>query len=62
LYRKREEEDGEVRNKEFFKLCPKLSDQSRLDIDKDITLNELLSTLVNCKETAPGPDGFTDNI
>ena len=62
LYRKREEQEDEVRNKEFFKLCPKLSDQSKVDIDKDITLNELLSTLVNCKETAPGPDGITYNI
>jgi exonuclease III len=62
LYSKREAVREEMVNRDFFKLCPKLSEQSRVDIDREITLNELSDTLVGCKETAPGPDGITYNF
>ena len=47
---------------DFFKLCPKLDEESRKDLDRDITIGELFNTLKNCKESAPGPDGITYKI
>jgi exonuclease III len=49
-------------DKDFFKLCPKLSDESRKDLDRDITSEELLTTLKSCKESASGPDGLTYKV
>jgi len=46
----------------FFNLCPKLSEDRRRDLDREITVDELRRTLKDCKESAPGPDGITYNI
>jgi exonuclease III len=49
-------------DKEFFKLCPKLTQEGREDLDRVIRADELGRTLRTCKESAPGPDGITYNI
>jgi exonuclease III len=60
LYKKSDKKRKE--DKDFFKLCPKLSRESREFLDKEIKLEELGRTLKDCKESAPGPDGITYNI
>jgi exonuclease III len=44
---------------DFFKHCPKLTNNQRLLVDNPITLPELTSALKSCKESAPGPDGIS---
>lgn len=38
--------------------CPSLNDEQRKALDDEITLEELRSTVNNCKDSAPGPDGI----
>ena len=46
----------------FFDQCPKLNEDNRNNIDKDLTLNDLYESLKTCKESAPGPDGIPYEI
>jgi exonuclease III len=64
FYKKLYKKSGNVRknDNDFFKLCPKLSEKSKEDLDREVLVDELRSTLKGCKETAPGPDGITYNI
>jgi len=41
---------------------PKLDANDRRMLDREITLEELKSTLDECKESAPGPDGITYKV
>jgi hypothetical protein len=43
---------------DFFNLCPSLTTEAKDLMEKDLTLQELLSTLKTCNESAPGPDGI----
>ena len=43
---------------EFFKYCPKLSEQAYVELDKEITLEDLELTLRSCKDSTPGLDGI----
>jgi exonuclease III len=43
---------------DFFNLCPSLTNEARGLMEKDLTIQELLSTLKTCNESAPGPDGI----
>jgi len=42
----------------FFPELPQLNDEDRKMLDQPITLEELLVTLKDCNESAPGPDGI----
>jgi hypothetical protein len=42
----------------FYENCPKLSDVQSEDLEKELTLNDLIEALSTCKESAPGPDGI----
>jgi hypothetical protein len=57
LYKKnvniKQPEDGT-----FYSECPKLSDNNREFMDKDISMKELYDALLTCKPSAPGPDGI----
>ncbi len=46
----------------FFDNCPKLSKESREDLDRNITLEVLRITLFSCKDLSPGPDGISYSI
>ena len=46
----------------FFDQIEPISDEDDADIAKDITRQELLSTLQTCKDSAPGPDGIPYSI
>ena len=43
----------------FSSDTPKLNDAERANLDRDVTLEEITSTLESCAESAPGPDGIT---
>jgi len=43
---------------DFLAYNPKLSDEDRLNLDKEITLEELKSVVNGCGDSAPGPDGL----
>jgi hypothetical protein len=43
---------------DFFNLCPYLTNEAKDLMEKDLTVQELLSTLKTCNESAPGPDGI----
>ncbi len=47
---------------DLFSELPTLDETDRADLDKEITLEELRSTLEQCKDTAPGPDGISYKI
>jgi len=42
----------------FFPDLPRLTEEDRKMLDKEITLEELRQTLSTCQESAPGPDGI----
>ncbi len=56
---KNTENNGRTADKSFFEECPKLSTKNKDELDKNITLEELSSTLKYCKDSSPGPDGIT---
>jgi hypothetical protein len=62
LYSKNEENKIDLTDETYFDECPKLSDKNKDELEKDITLEELSSTVKGCKESAPGPDGITYKI
>ena len=43
---------------DYFQYCPKISDSASIDLDKDITIEELKITLKTCKDSTPGLDGI----
>jgi exonuclease III len=43
---------------DFFNLCPSLTNEAKDLMEKDLTEQELFSTLKTCNESAPGPDGI----
>ena len=61
LYRKSNTSDVNSDNK-FFENCPKLSEANRNELDKNITLEELKTTLAQCKDSAPGSDGIPYSV
>lgn len=50
------------RDNQFFNKCPKLSEDSSRDLDREITVEELRLTLNNMKDSAPGPDGIPYSV
>jgi exonuclease III len=61
LYEKSEVKSNELGDN-FFKHCPKLNTKHKVDVERDITLDELKETLKGCKDTSPGPDGISYSI
>jgi hypothetical protein len=59
LYDKCETSNSNQDEVDFFKHCPKLSDEQRKFVDNPLTLEELKSALKSCKESSPGPDGIS---
>jgi hypothetical protein len=43
---------------DFYKHCPKLSEENTKYMDKNLTMAELHRALLTCKDSAPGPDGI----
>ena len=43
---------------DYFQYCPKISDSASIDLDKDITIEDLKITLKTCKDSTPGLDGI----
>ena len=43
---------------DFFRHCPRISQQAAVDLDKDITLEDLKEALKTCKDSTPGMDGI----
>ena len=42
----------------FYKNCPKLTNDQAATLDNELTLPELLKALNTCKDSSPGPDGI----
>ncbi len=42
----------------FYKNCPKLSEDQAKFLDNDLSLKELQEALSTCKDSSPGPDGI----
>jgi exonuclease III len=47
---------------EYLKDLPQLSEEDRRKLDCEITLEELVKTLKECKDSAPGPDGIPYSV
>ena len=47
---------------EFYQNCPTLSDESRMIMESDITLNDLTCALGSCSDSAPGSDGIPYSV
>ena len=65
LYAKAEKvlrSDNENDDNSFFNLCPKLSEDRRKQLDKNLTIEELRNTLGGMKDSAPGPDGIPYSV
>jgi hypothetical protein len=45
-------------NDEFYKNCPKLTDDQAKSVDDELTINDLYKALKTCKDSSPGPDGI----
>ncbi len=43
---------------DFYKHCPKLSEENTKYMDENLTITELHRALLTCKDSAPGPDGI----
>jgi len=59
------EQKPDTKNKvdiNFFDSCPKLSDNDKDNMDKEITLEEMYKALKTCKDSAPGPDGIPYSV
>jgi len=48
----------QTHNDDFYKNCPKLSEDQKQLLDKELNLTELREALSTCKESSPGPDGI----
>jgi hypothetical protein len=60
LYEKLVEEDNSLsEDEQFYKECPKLSNDQKAEVDKPLTIEDLTTALKSCKESSPGPDGIT---
>jgi hypothetical protein len=59
LYSKKETSQNSSEMEDFFRLCPKLTEVHRHELDKPLTLEELSSALSSCKQSSPGPDGIS---
>jgi len=62
LYSKNSENKDRIVDESFFDEYPKLSTKNKDELDRNITLEELSSTLKYCKESSPGPDGITYKV
>jgi hypothetical protein len=49
-------------NDNFYKNCPKLSNEQMQKLDSELNLNELKVALFSTKESLPGPDGIPYSI
>ncbi len=47
---------------DFYKNCPKLTEEQRLSLEEDLSLKELKDALSTCKDSAPGPDGIPYSV
>jgi hypothetical protein len=56
LYKEHPREKNEDVN--FYENCPKLSEEQRVMMDRELNLKELQEALSTCKDSAPGPDGI----
>jgi exonuclease III len=52
----------ELGNDDFYKHCPKLSDEQAKSVDATLTNLDLLRALKTCKDSAPGPDGIPYSV
>ena len=43
---------------DYYDKCPILSEQTKVIMDADLTLPELLTALMSCSDSAPGSDGI----
>ena len=43
---------------DYYDNCLNLSEQSKVIMDADLTLEELLKALMSCSNSAPGSDGI----
>jgi hypothetical protein len=62
LYKKENNGNENEINNDFFQYCPKLDEESKELLDKDISVEELAKALSSCKESAPGPNGITCKV
>jgi hypothetical protein len=62
LYKKGNSGSDNETDNDFFQHCPKLNEESKQLLEKDILLVELARALSSCKESAPGPDGITYKV
>jgi hypothetical protein len=46
----------------FYDKCPKLSNDNRLKLEQDLTLDEMYKAVLTCKDSAPGPDGIPYSV
>jgi hypothetical protein len=60
LYARRDMVDSG--NDDFYKHCPKLSNEQAKSVDATLTNLDLLKALKTCKDTAPGPDGIPYSV
>ena len=46
----------------FYDNCPNLTQQSQDNMDADFSLQELLTALMTCMDSAPGSDGIPYSV
>ena len=47
---------------DFYKYCPKLTDEQREYVDRPLSLEEISNALKSCKDSSPGPDGIPYSV
>jgi exonuclease III len=62
LYRKKDLNMPNDESDEFYKHCPKLSENQKSLMDNKLSFDELRQALQTCKESAPGQDGITYRV
>jgi hypothetical protein len=51
-----------LENDNFYEHCPKLDNEQKTYIDKELSMKDLYEALSSCKDSAPGPDGIPYSV
>jgi len=62
LYSNKETDNSTISQNEFLNDMPKISPENKAILEKEITLNDLFTSLKTCKDSSPGPDGIPYSV
>ena len=51
-----------MNDSKFYEHCPKLSEDQKRNLDKELSIKELRDALATCTDSAPGPDGIPYSV